>query len=356
MREIRHSNMLAWLMSPKETHKFEGRFLKGVVSEIQKANPERYKCLSSLKDNDYASSRVFREEENRDIQIEFRNAKVVLVIENKWNACESEGEAEDDGQLKKYKRAIDSQFGDDWQKVFIFLTPEGRPPSKKNEAEWGVLGYGAIREILVGLLNEEFAADDLAVKQFIEHYKAIIEERIGCMSPDEEKLCEEIYAKHHEAIDLVVKHHNALRDRLIAKLREGISVKGGRLTCSQEKRYESCIQYNRRFPANKINSVHYEILTPKGTDNFRLYVHVEKGTDETIVNALRAEICSKAEVKPNLMPRKNGAEAKNVVWANRSFDEVLSEICQKMGMLYAVFEPIIAKYDKLIKRQNKSPQ
>lgn len=344
--EIRHSNMLAWLMDPHEKHNLKGWFQKSIVLKIQKANPERYDCLSVLTDNDFASSCVRREEEYRDIQIEFPNAKIVLVIENKWNAGESEGDSDEDGQLKKYKRAIDSQFGDDWQRAFVFLTPEGRPPSRKNQADWGVLGYGAVREILVCLLNGKFVAEDMSIKTFIEHYKAIIEERIGCMNSEEEKLCEEIYTKHHEAIELVLRHHNEIRDWLIAKLRDGIAVKSGRLECSPELRYESYIQYNRRFPANKTNSVHYEILTPRGADYFRLYVHVEKGTDETIINALRDEICSKAEKTPNLTSCKNGAETKKVVWANRNFDEVYSEICQKMELLYTTFEPIIAKYEK----------
>ena len=67
--EIRHSNMLAWLMDPHEKHNLKGWFQKSIVLKIQKANPERYDCLSVLTDNDFASSCVRREEEYRDIQI-----------------------------------------------------------------------------------------------------------------------------------------------------------------------------------------------------------------------------------------------------------------------------------------------
>ena len=187
--EIRHSNMLAWLMNPREKHNLGERFLKGMLARIRESNPKKdYGCLKKLMDDDFATCRISREEENRDIQIEFFNSKVILVIENKWNAGESEGSEENDGQLKKYQRSIDSQFDKSWGKVFVFLTPEGRLPSAKNQVRWGVLGYGAIREIITSLLKEDRLDGKREIKTFVEHYLKIIEERIGCMTADEEKL------------------------------------------------------------------------------------------------------------------------------------------------------------------------
>ena len=345
--EIRHSNMLAWLMDPHETHGLDGRFLKGLAPKIQTSNSGRYSCLSRLGDKDFSSCKVRREEENRDIQVEFPGAKVVLVIENKWNAGESEGETDDDGQLKKYKREVDSQFGDDWQKVFIFLTPERMPPSETNRQEWGVLGYDAIREVLAGLLKEYPAGGNSSVEDFIEQYKMVVEERIGRMEPEDEKLCEEIYAKHHEALRIVMRHHNAIKDRVVEALRKGIPVKNGKeiLTCSPDCRSKSWIQYNRRFPEAEANSVHYEIAIPEGDDCFRLFVHVENGTDKAIQENLRKTIRDEAEKASGMKSCKNGAETKKVPWVGRTFDEVYSEICQGMKRLYDTFEPIIAKYE-----------
>jgi len=344
--EIRHSNTLAWLMDPREKHGLNGRFLKDLMAKIRTSNPRRYKCLSRLGDKDFSSCTILREEENRDIQIEFPAAKVVLVIENKWNADEAEGKTNDDGQLQKYRKAVDSQFGDGWQKIFIFLTPEGRLPCKKNRQTWGVLGYGAIREVLDKLLKEYPAGRNPTVKDFIEHYKLIIEERIGRMDSEEERLYEEIYAKHHEALRIVMKHHDAIKDRLVAKLRKGIPEKNrkGRLTCSHD-RSDSWIQYNSRFPETKTDSFHYEIAIPEGDDCFRLFVHVENGTDKAIQENLRKAIRDEAEKTPGMKSCKNGAEAEKVPWVNRSFEEVYSEICRGMERLYDTFEPIVAKYE-----------
>ena len=152
--EVRHSNMLAWLMDPREKHGLNGRFLKDLVAKIQMSNPGRYDCLARLEEKDFSSCIVLREEDYRDIQIEFPAAKVVLVIENKWNANEAEGKTNEDVQLQKYRKAVESQFGDGLQKIFIFLTPEGRLPCKKNRQTWGVLGYGAMIEVLDKLLKE----------------------------------------------------------------------------------------------------------------------------------------------------------------------------------------------------------
>lgn len=344
--EVRHSNMLAWLMDPREKHGLNGRFLKDLVAKIQMSNPGRYDCLARLGDKDFSSCIVLREEDYRDIQIEFPAAKVVLFIENKWNANEAEGKTNDDGQLQKYRKAVESQFGDGWQKIFIFLTPKGRLPCKKNRQTWGVLGYGAIREVLDKLLKEYPAGGNPTVKDFIEHYTLIIEERIGRMEPEEERLCEEIYAKHHEALRIVMKHHNSIKDRLVAKLRDESPVKNrkGSLTCSHD-RSDSWIQYNSRFPETKTDSFHYEIAIPKDDDCFRLYVHVENGTDKTILESLRKDIRDKAKKVSGMTVCTNGAKGKDVPWVNRSFDEVYSEICRGMERLYDTFEPIVAKYE-----------
>ena len=344
--EVRHSNMLAWLMDPREKHGLNGRFLKDLVAKIQMSNPGRYDCLAWLGDKDFSSCIVLREEDYRDIQVEFPAAKVVLVIENKWNAGEAEGGANDGGQLQRYSKAVDSQFGGDWQKVFVFLTPEEILPSLKNKQTWGVLGYGAIRDALAGLLKEYPTAGNPTVKDFIEHYKMVVEERVGRMDSEEERLCEEIYAKHHEALRIVMKHHDAIKDRLVAKLKKGIPEKNrkGRLTCSHDRR-DLWIQYNSRFPETKTDSFHYEIAIPKDDDCFRLYVHVENGTDKTILESLRKDIRDKAKKVSGMTVCTNGAKGKDVPWVNRSFDEVYSEICRGMERLYDTFEPIVAKYE-----------
>ena len=345
--EIRHSNTLAWLMDPREKHGLNGRFLKDLMAKIRTSDPRRYKCLSRLGDKDFSSCIVLREEDYRDIQVEFPAAKVVLVIENKWNAGEAEGGANDGGQLQRYSKAVDSQFGGDWQKVFVFLTPEEILPSLKNKQTWGVLGYGAIRDALAGLLKEYPTAGNPTVKDFIEHYKMVVEERVGRMDSEEARLCEEIYAKHHEALRIVMKHHDAIKDRLVAKLRKGIPEKNrkGRLTCSHDRSDSWWIQYNSRFPETKTDSFHYEIAIPEGDDCFRLYVHVENGTDKTILESLRKDIRDKAKKVSGMTVCTNGAKGKDVPWVNRSFDEVYSEICRGMERLYDTFEPIVAKYE-----------
>ena len=348
--EIRHSNMLAWLMDPQETHGLGSRFLTKLLSEIQTANEDRdYGCLSLHEDDyDFKDCNVLREDDNIDIKVEFPHAKVVLVSENKWNAGESEGVAYDDGQLKKYKKAIDSQFKD-WEKVFIFLTPDMRLPSEKNQEEWGILGYAAIRQCLIQLLGKESFAANPTVKDFIVQYKQIIEERIGYMRPEEAKLCEEIYAKFHEVWKLVEDQHaKVFTERLLGKLAAGFEFGNPPRTlgCQTRRIGGTYLQYGRRLPEGSYRSVHYEI---ENIDMQKLscdvVLHIETETDSSVRDRLLSEIREKTSGIQGITWIGNGVSAGKVGLAGKTADEAYEEIRQRMELLYNHCEPIIAMFE-----------
>ena len=84
--EIRHSNVLAWLLRPDGTHGVGGRFLRALVEHL--ARRHQVPALQSLsgfddKDNVEVRREDYHEGWYADITVGFKTEKVLLIIENK---------------------------------------------------------------------------------------------------------------------------------------------------------------------------------------------------------------------------------------------------------------------------------
>lgn len=197
--EIRHSNFLAWLLDPGESHGLGGLFLNAVLMDLLRQTPVEQRLFSPIKldGGELRGVEVRREWRNIDLLIRCDDPPFVIAIENKV------GSGEHSGQLKRYRETIEktAEFAD-CRKQYVFLTPAGDLPS---ESDWTVYSYADLHRVLtrVQRANEEQIGGD--VLTFLEHYLRLI----GSRFMDDEKLaelCREIYKNHRQAIDLVVAH------------------------------------------------------------------------------------------------------------------------------------------------------
>ena len=81
--EIRHSNVLAWLLRPAGTHGIGSRFLKWFVSHVISQFPAA--DMESLPETSFEAGnvKVCRERYNVDITISFKKEKCLIAVENK---------------------------------------------------------------------------------------------------------------------------------------------------------------------------------------------------------------------------------------------------------------------------------
>ena len=80
--EIRHSNVLAWLLRPADTHGIGSRFLKWFVNHVNRrlaADLERLPATSF----EAANVDVWRERDWVDITVRFKKEKCLIAVENK---------------------------------------------------------------------------------------------------------------------------------------------------------------------------------------------------------------------------------------------------------------------------------
>ena len=194
--EIRHSNVLAWLMDPYETHG-----LGHTVLSMLNAHLVKYKIIplnNAIKvlTMKYSDVVVYREWMNIDILIVSPGAKYVLCIENKIDTQDHSN------QLNRYHDTIDKKYHD-YTKTFLYLTPEGLEPNENTKEAWHCFDYETIVEILEQTLEKCSANREVA--DFIASYCEILRREI--MKDDRIiALCQSIYKDHKYALDLIYEN------------------------------------------------------------------------------------------------------------------------------------------------------
>jgi hypothetical protein len=201
LAEIRHSNVLAWLLNTHENHGLSSYFIKQFLKYIVSAN-RSYFISSKLSLFDfelftYTDVEVRREWNNIDILILIieGDKKLVFAIENKIKTVEHSG------QLNRYREIVEREFKD-FIRLFIYLTPDNLIPS---DAEWIPLNYNIVADLLDELLDYRKSSLNPTIFSFILHYQTILRRYI-VGSSEVEKIAIEIYKKHKKALDIIFQY------------------------------------------------------------------------------------------------------------------------------------------------------
>jgi hypothetical protein len=206
--EIRHSNMLGWLLDPSENHGLGDAFLKGILQcLIERDTEDKYDVFKILLMDLYGFT-VTREWRNIDILLVSGDEKIVIAVENKV------GTSEHDDQLNRYRKILEEEYLD-YHKVLIYLTPDGEEPS--DPENWTVLTYGDVWNVLNGILeNTQLSSDvELMIRNYVDILRRdIVEDR------ELTEICDKIYRKHQKALDLIYEHRTNWKNRVEQIIRE----------------------------------------------------------------------------------------------------------------------------------------
>jgi len=192
--EIKHSNVLAWLLDPKESHNTGNKALKLFLESI----PSDVDLTSLINGSSKISVEVLREWEDIDISILIKSGskRFLIIIENKTKTKDF------DKQLEKYRNRVENKFKEDCKKIFVYLTPEGDEPNDKNELwYWNLLSY---EQIVSNILNKVTLVAKGNVKKFIDQYVDMLRRNI-LKNTKVNNLCSEIYKNHNKAINFILK-------------------------------------------------------------------------------------------------------------------------------------------------------
>lgn len=217
-QEIRHSNFLAWLLDPAESHGQGQVFLRAVLMDLLRQAPAEARPLSpvELDGEDLAGVEVRREWQHIDLLVLSADPKIVIAVENKVLS------AEHSGQLGRYRKTVARHFPDH-RAMFVFLTREGDEPS---DAAWTPYSYEQLHDALrrCRRLHADSLAGDAGV--FLDHYLRIVRSRF--MSDERiDELCDLIYRKHRQALDLIFERKGDPRAGLARAVMDHIRTLGG---------------------------------------------------------------------------------------------------------------------------------
>ncbi|RHW35904.1 hypothetical protein D1B33_12485 [Lysinibacillus yapensis] len=207
--EIRHSNILGWLLNPRENHGLRDYFLRKMVEHLilseENSNNVQYETVGDILNQSLMDSHVYREVKttnNRfiDLLIVNQQTKTVLLIENKFYSTESKD------QLDDYLNFIDETFKD-FTIIPIYLTLDGEEPTNK---QYFILTYERIESILhaVLMLYKDQISDN--VYKFIEDYNQVLKEKFY---PNQTQILQaiEIYRNHKQTIEGLIEESPALK-------------------------------------------------------------------------------------------------------------------------------------------------
>ena len=235
--ELRHSNVLAWLFNPQDSHGLDDFFLRSFLKDLF----SKYRNTINTEINffdievfDFDNVEVRREWNNIDLLILSRKNNLAIVIENKIDSSEHSN------QLNRYFKLADKEFKY-YDKLFIYLTREGETPS--DEDNWLIYSYSSILKLITRLLKYRKNSINETSKDFLVQYKTILRRYIVGNS-EIEKICKEIYEKHKKALDLIFQYKPDIDLEIKDKLKEIIEAKNRLIYDSGSKTYSRFITKN----------------------------------------------------------------------------------------------------------------
>ena len=190
--ELRHSNFLAFLLSPSRNHGLGSepllRFLRLALGGLEPGS-RPIRALELLV-GDLDGAVVHREWNNIDLLIEIKQLQLVVLVENKVGAKAGEG------QLARYREVVESRFPAD-RHLFIFLTPDGHAP---DEDAYVAMNYADLARMIEALSLEGNPDTGLILRHYVEMLRRHI-------VPDQElqDLARLLYERHKEAFDYILK-------------------------------------------------------------------------------------------------------------------------------------------------------
>lgn len=223
--EIRHSNMLAWLLDAKGSHRLGDAFISRLIRSVIAENSDELD-IKEWSFIDYSTEEIHREwhkdkENSLDILITLNdsrnNDKYLIAIENKIDSKEHVTGSKK-LQTTSYKEILERYY-DDYKRIYIYLSPYGDEPE---DSDWVCITYATIKNILSDFIDKdkyEYELDETS-RIIINNYIDILGRDI--MNDELVKLCNDIYQKYPKAFDIIFENRQDAGSDAAEKIRKAL--------------------------------------------------------------------------------------------------------------------------------------
>lgn len=187
--ELRHSDFLAFLIDPCQSHGLKATFLRELLLATNLTQSVTFAGLN------LNQATVFREWHHVDILIVDDVNRFAVIIENKI------GSGEHSDQLNRYQNDFARSYPG-YQILALYLTPEGDEPSSN---AYHAVSYELVCEVIEQIAQKHNDTQNSEIILALEHYAQMLRRHILTDS-DVAQLCRSIYHKHRQALDLIFEH------------------------------------------------------------------------------------------------------------------------------------------------------
>lgn len=203
--ELRHSNMLAWLFNPEESHGlgelFLRRWLMEILHQAGKLDSRPTGWVSPIEVDliDIERVDVHREFERIDLMFEIAvkgKDPWMICIENKVNSSKG------DDQLPRYFRRIERRFASAERRIYVFLTKNSEPAGHPQYIE---SSYEIVLKVLDRCRVERADFIGPEPKMLIDDYRQILKDDFMEENSSVE-LARKIYLRHRRALDFIFEN------------------------------------------------------------------------------------------------------------------------------------------------------
>ena len=337
--EIRHSNILGWLLDPNENHGLGDAVIRGFLNHVATSSGGGVDVFDALL-LDCHDFTVRREWRNIDILAVSASEKYAICIENKI------GTGEHDNQLNRYRGIIEAQYPT-YQHAFIYLSPDGSEPS--DPERWCAMSYRDVLDIIEAAKAKTRMHPDveLLVDNYIETIRRDVvgDERL-------EQICAEIYSKHRRALDLIYEHRPDRASSLAATIRAWAEQRDseGKIILDKNKCNKSYTRFTTPGMTAALpdtdepssawgtcNHYFYEVVN-NGGESFKSWISVNQRGADLELSSRFESLFKHASSRPK---RANWAYHVPFATSDCAFDEEMTE--------EEVFKQLDRQLDKLMK-------
>ena len=220
-----HSNLLAWLLNPRESHGIGERFLTNFVKET---------CApSEVQSTDWTHARIIREWPN-EVDGEWGYLDILILNESGQTLCAIENKvfsSEHSEQLTRYRKALTDSYPD-FTRHHVFLTPRGTRAYREEEREyWTPATYAMVLDVVSQIVNDIQNPVKEDLRSFLSQYATTLRRNI-VSETSVRQLARQIYMEHKDAVDLIIQHKPNYIEEMKQEFRVAIGeISGWSLDC-----------------------------------------------------------------------------------------------------------------------------
>ena len=232
--EIRHSNVLAWLLRPGETHGVGDAFLRKVGECLrEKEHSGKLKGLDGSDEFVAESVCVKRERDNVDVMVFFKKARILLVIENKVGRRTPDDVEQLRGYVKEQREKHGHSCEVQVQGVLLTASESGDPEHE----DYLHLSWCEVRGLVASLL-EEGCVCSAEVKQFLFQYIEMVDRNILGQGPSS------------NSFKRLLANHEATLKGMLPEWKPGVVPACWGLSLGYEDAVDSLLRDFRQRPAD----------------------------------------------------------------------------------------------------------